>query len=171
VSAVPNDNLQILPAFEYRQQIADLFGEYTRTLIDLDAEFADYLSLQNYDDEVANLEHKYAPPAGALYIALIDGEAAGCVGIKKINDTDCELKRLYVRPRYRGRGLGSTLTRLAIQRAKEIGYKAMFLDTLPGLQSAVKMYKGLGFEEIASYNGSPMTNLIYLRLNLNCYGE
>ena len=91
---------------------------------------------------------------------------AGCIGLRKINDARCEMKRLYVRPEFRVKCIGSMLIQKIIEDAKEIGYQHMLLDTLPFLESAVHMYKKWGFYEIESYNDSPMETSIYMRLDL-----
>ena len=143
-----------------------LFGEYTDMLVEGDPAFKAYLDLQNYDDELKHLEHKYGPPGGRLYLLREDGEAVGCIGLRRIDDESCELKRLYVRPAFRGRGLSRLLMDRILADARAIGYKTMLLDTLPFLQTALKLYKDYGFEEIERYNDSPMDSSIYLRLEL-----
>jgi len=157
----------IIPAYEYKKQIKELFTEYTNMLVEGNAEFKKYLILQNYDSEIENLEDKYGQPYGRLYICCCDEKVCGSIALRKINDTDCELKRLYVKPEFRKNGIGSMLIDRIIDDAKSIGYKAIFLDTLPFLETAIAMYKKKGFVEIESYNGSPMDGLIYLRLELD----
>lgn len=110
---------------------------------------------------------KYARPDGRLYIAKVEDEAVGCIGLRKIDDENCEMKRLYVKPAFRGHKIANKLVELIINDAKEIGYKSILLDTLPFLEGAIRLYKKLGFFEIDSYNNSPMDNLVYLRLDLN----
>ena len=99
-------------------------------------------------------------------MAYFDEELAGCIGLKKIDETNCEMKRLYVRPQFRGKQIGNVLVRRIIDDAKEIGYHIMLLDTLPFLESALHMYQKFGFYEIESYNDSPMENSIYMKLEL-----
>ena len=105
-------------------------------------------------------------PDGRLYLALADGAPAGCIGLRKIDDTSCELKRLYIRPAYRGQGMSRVLMDRILADARAIGYKVMLLDTLPFLQTALRLYKAYGFEEIERYNDSPMDTSIYMRLTL-----
>lgn len=105
-------------------------------------------------------------PEGRLYLAYCDNALAGCIGLKKIDDANCEMKRLYVRAQFRGKNIGNILIQQIINDAKEIGYRHMLLDTLPFLQSAIHMYKKHGFYEIGSYNDSPMTSSIYMKLDL-----
>jgi len=159
-------NIEIIPAYEKKNEIKELFTEYTDMLVEGNAEFRNYLILQNYDEEVDNLEKLYGYPWGRLYIAYCDGKVCGSIGIKRMNDAECELKRLYVKPEFRKQGIGNILVDKVIAEAKEIGYKAMFLDTLPFLKTAIKIYRQKGFVEIESYNGTPMEGLVYLKLEL-----
>lgn len=99
-------------------------------------------------------------------MAYCNGEAAGCIGLKRIDETNCEMKRLYVRPQFRGKQIGKLLVQRIIIDAKEIGYSTMLLDTLPFLESAIRMYENYGFYTIDCYNNSPMSTSIYMRLDL-----
>jgi len=159
-------NLEIISAYGFPQEIGILFKEYTDILIAENPGFKDYLALQNYDEEIAHLEVKYGLPQGRLYLAYYEGKLAGCIGLRKIDDENCEMKRLYVKPEFRGKQIASRLVQRIIEDAKEIGYKNMLLDTFPFLESAIAMYKNCGFVEIESYNNSPMEGLIYLQLEL-----
>ena len=159
-------NIEIKEAYSYKEEIKSLFNEYTEMLIRGDSEFKNYLEIQNYDHETENLEEKYGLPHGRLYIALCDGNIAGCIALRKIDSENCEMKRLYVKPEYRGKNIGALLVKHIINEAREIGYKHILLDTLPFLQTAIEMYKRHGFYEIESYNNSPMDNLIYLKYDL-----
>ena len=159
-------SLTILPALDRPQEIAALFGEYTDLLIAGDPTFREYLALQRYDEELLHLGAKYGPPHGRLYLALMDGEVAGCIGLRRIDDARCEMKRLYVRPAFRAQGIGSALCRRVIGDARQIGYQSMLLDTLPFLDTAIRLYRRLGFEDIPCYNDSPMQDAVYLRLTL-----
>ena len=155
--------IELLEAYSYKEEIGELFREYTDMLVEGDPRFQIYLDLQNYDEELAHLEHKYGRPEGRLYLLRLDGQSSGCIGLRKLDDENCELKRLYVRPAYRGRGLSRVLMDRILSDAREIGYKTMLLDTLPFLQAALKLYKDYGFEEIERYNDSPMDTSIYMR--------
>lgn len=162
-------NIKILPAYDFQSETAELFTEYTNMLVENDANFAEYLKIQNYDDELKDLRVKYGMPQGRLYIAFADSsdsKAAGCIGLKRIDDSACEMKRLYVRPEFRGKDIGRILVQKIIDDAKEIGYSYMLLDTLPFLKSALRIYREFGFYEIESYNDSPMSTSIYMRLDL-----
>lgn len=157
---------EIAPAFDRKNEIKELFTEYTQMLIDGDSRFKEYLDIQNYDDEVDHLEKKYGPPGGRLYLAYVDSQVAGCIGMRKLDEENCEMKRLYVKPEFRRNGLGKILVDRIISDAKKEGYRHIFLDTLPFLESALKMYKAYGFYEIPCYNDSPMDTSIFLKLDL-----
>ena len=159
-------SIELKQAYDYKEEVKALFSEYTDMLIEGDSSFKEYLEIQNYDEELEHLEHKYGLPYGRLYLAYYGEELAGCIGLRKIDEVTCEMKRLYVRPSFRGKHIGEHLVKHIIQEAKAIGYSYMLLDTLPFLQSAVHMYKKYGFYEISSYNDSPMDTSIYMRLDL-----
>jgi len=161
-----NMELQILPAYSHTDTIRDLFAEYTQMLINGDSTFREYLKLQNYEDELAHLEKKYGLPDGRLYLLLADGVPAGCIGLRKIDPITCELKRLYVKPQFRGHKLGELLVGQIIADAKLIGYHRMRLDTLPFLTTAIALYKRCGFYEIPQYLDSPMVGSLYMQLDL-----
>ena len=135
-------------------------------LIAGDSSFQQYLEIQNYDKELLHLEEKYGFPDGRLYLAYEKGELAGCIGLRKMDSQNSEMKRLYVRPQFRGKHIGDQLIEKIIADAKEIGYSYMLLDTLPFLESAIYLYKKYGFYEIESYNDSPMSTSIYMKLEL-----
>lgn len=158
--------IKIIPAYDHVKEIEILFSEYTNMLIEGDSAFQEYLTLQNYDEEVKHLEQKYGLPHGRLYLAYCDDALAGCIGLRKIDEENCEMKRLYVRPEFRGQRIGNILVQKIIADAREIGYSHMLLDTLPFLESAIHMYKALGFYEIESYNNSPMETSIYMKADL-----
>ena len=159
-------SIEIVHGYDHPQEIGILFSEYTNMLIENDSSFKKYLDIQHYDEEIKHLETKYGLPYGRLYLAYCDGEAAGCIGLRKIDEHNCEMKRLYVRPEFRGKKIGEQLVRKIITDAKEIGYSYMMLDTLPFLEDAIFMYKKFGFYEIESYNDSPMCSSIYMILDL-----
>ncbi len=159
--------MEFVNGLEHPAEIRALFREYTDMLVAGDPKFGEYLELQDYDEELRHLEGKYGPPRGALILALEDGEAAGCIALKEMDAERCELKRLYVRPAFRGNGLGRTLTDMIIVRARAAGYREMLLDTLPFLQSAQRIYRAAGFREIEKYNDSPMDGATYMKLGLH----
>lgn len=159
-------SIELRLAYDNSEDIKILFDEYTQILIENDIAFADYLKMQNYDDELADLEIKYGLPNGRLYLLYYDNNLAGCIGLRKLDNDSCEMKRLYVRPDFRGKQLGDYLVKRIISDAKKIGYKSILLDTIPFLLSAIKLYKKYGFYEIESYNNSPIVSTIYMKLDL-----
>lgn len=136
-----------------------LIKEYAASLeIDLDFE--------SFDREMAELPGAYARPGGRLFLAIEDGDAAGVVALRKLSEKICEMKRLYVRPDSRGRGLGRKLAMRAIEDARKIGYTRMRLDTLSILEEAVSLYESLGFKKIPPYRFNPHEGVVYMELNL-----
>ena len=158
---------EIKLAYDNCEEIKELFSEYTEMLVSNDPSIAKYLKVQNYDFELEHLADKYGLPDGRLYIYKIAGEIAGCIGLRKIDNENCEMKRLYVRHRFRGYKIATKLIEMIINDAKIIGYKAILLDTLPFLEGAIHLYKKFGFYEIESYNNSPMDTAIYMKLDLD----
>ena len=158
--------IKMVYAYNHTEEVSQLFTEYTDMLIENDSSFQKYLDIQNYSDEMEHLESKYGLPEGRLYLVYCDEELAGWIGLGKIDNQNCEMKRLYVRPKFRGRKVGNLLVEKIIDDAKKIGYSHMLLDTLPFLKSAIHMYKKYGFYEIDSYNDSPMDTSIYMKLDL-----
>lgn len=159
-------DIKIVPAYNYPQEVSTLFSEYTDILISSDGSFQKYLNIQNYAEEIEHLDIKYGAPYGRLYLAYYHEKLAGCIGLRKIDEQSCEMKRLYVRPQFRGKQIGNLLISTIIKDAKKIGYSYMLLDTLPFLKNAIHLYKNYGFYEIDSYNNNPMTNSIYMKLDL-----
>ncbi len=157
---------KISRGLEHTGDIRELFKEYTDMLVEGDSAFRGYLDQQDFDRELEHLGEKYGEPSGRLYIVYHEGAAAACAGLIRFDDDACEMKRLYVRPAYRGRGIGRMLTERIIVDARGIGYKEILLDTLPFLKVAVSLYKCAGFVEIPKYNDSPMERAIYMRLDL-----
>jgi putative acetyltransferase len=125
------------------------------------------LCFQNFDKELAELPGHYAPPEGRLSLAEYGGQLAGCVALHELHSGICEMKRLYLRPHFRGKGVGRALAERTIVEARQIGYQRMRLDTVePVMKDAVAMYRWLGFKEIAPYCTNPMAGAIYMELEL-----
>ncbi len=158
--------LELLPGYRATNEVRALFSEYTQMLVAGEPSFQRYLDIQHYDDELEHLEKKYGRPEGRLYVAFWDGDLAGCIGLRKLDTDNCEMKRLYVRPAFRGNHIGSALVSRIVADAREIGYAHMLLDTLPFLERAIAMYRALGFYEISSYNDSPLASTVYMKLDL-----
>lgn len=160
-------SLQFFPAFDHPEIVRELFIEYTDMLVAGDPAFSAYLmDIQHFDEEIRHLEGKYGPPEGRLYLVYWDGNLAGCAALKKVDEKNAEIKRLYVKPAFRGHRIGESMVHRLIADAREIGYASLLLDTLPFLRTAIEMYRRLGFYEIPSYNGSPMENLLYMKYDL-----
>lgn len=141
-------------------QARELFLEYAQSL-------GFSLCFQNFDKELAELPGDYTPPEGRLLLAEYDGQIAGCIALHKIEPTICEMKRLYLRPQFRGMGLGRALADRIIAEARQIGYRRMRLDTVePVMRDAVAMYRRIGFLEIAPYCANPIAGALYMELQL-----
>jgi putative acetyltransferase len=141
-------------------QARELFLEYAQSL-------GFSLCFQNFEKELADLPGDYAPPDGRLLLAEYEGRLAGCVALHKLGDGICEMKRLYLRPAFRGKGLGRALADRIINEARQIGYQRMRLDTVePVMKDAVAMYRRIGFREIAPYCKNPMAGTLYMELAL-----
>ena len=125
------------------------------------------MCFQRFDQELAALPGEYAPPDGRLLIAEYRGQLAGCVALHKLEPEICEMKRLYLRPQLRGRGVGRAIAETAIAEARLIGYRKMRLDTVePVMPNAVAMYRRLGFVEIEPYRANPIAGALYMELGL-----
>lgn len=145
---------------EQFDQARELWREYAAWL-EVD------LCFQNFEQELAELPGRYALPEGRLLLALSDDKLAGCVALRKIGEGVCEMKRLYVRPAFRGQGIGRQLTLKLIEEARQIGYAQMRLDTLPSkMKEAVNVYRSMGFREIEPYYHNPVAGAVYMELTL-----
>jgi len=145
---------------EQIESAREIFREYEKWL-DLD------LCFQGFEKELSELPGKYAPPDGLLWLALDDERVAGCIALRKIEGDICEMKRLFVRPDYRGSGVGKLLVQSLINEARKIGYAKMLLDTYPSkMGKAVEIYRSNGFVETTRYYDNPHENTIYMELSL-----
>ena len=134
-------------------------------------EYADWvegdLCFQDFETELATLPGGYGPPRGGLWFAKVAGEIAGVVGLRPLEGAgDCEMKRLWVRPAFRGLGLGRRLAERVVAAAREAGYRRLRLDTLPQMETAHALYARLGFRETAPYYRNPLAGALYLELDL-----
>jgi len=159
--------VELASGFSRPEEVRQLFREYTDLVMAEEPDFREYLAMQDFDHECQHLAEKYGPPGGRLYLAWEEGRAAGCVGLKALDSERCEMKRLYVRPAFRGRRIGTLLARQVIRDAEEAGYRAMLLDTFPSLREALALYQKLGFYEIPRYSDSPIAGTVYLQLDLS----
>lgn len=142
------------------QKARGLFEEYA-------AGIGISLCFQNFDQELKNLPGDYASPDGRLLLARENGELAGCIAMRKLEPGVCEMKRLFVRPAFRGLGLGRTLVQSIINEARNLGYTHMRLDTLPGrMETAIALYRSLGFTEIGPYCENPVEGAKFMELDL-----
>ena len=138
----------------------ELFLEYAQSL-------GFSLCFQSFDKELAELPGEYAPPRGRLLLAEYEGHLAGCGALHPLKDNVCEMKRLYLRPQFRGKGLGRRLAETILSEARSMGYSAIRLDTVePVMRDAVAMYRRLGFQEIAPYCANPIAGALYMELKL-----
>lgn len=144
--------------------VRGIFREYAQGLgVDL--------CFQHFDEELASLPGEYGPPRGALFLAMVDGQVAGCCALRPLDATDypnaAEMKRLYVRPAFRGIGLGRQLAEAALDAARQGGYACVLLDTLSDMEAARALYEELGFEEIPPYYHNPIPGAHYLKADLD----
>ena len=137
-----------------------MFEEYAAAL-------AIDLCFQGFAQELSALAKMYGPPSGALLLAEIDNAPAGCVAVRSLDATTCELKRLYVRRAHRGHNLGRRLAEAALETARALGYQHIRLDTLPEMQSAQRLYESLGFHDIPAYYGDPIEGQRFMEAPLN----
>jgi GNAT superfamily N-acetyltransferase len=141
-------------------QAREIFLEYAQSL-------GFSLCFQNFDHELAALPGEYSPPEGRLLLAECEGQLAGCVALHKLEPSICEMKRLYLRPQFRGKSLGRVLADRIIAEARQIGYQRMRLDTVePVMKDAVAMYRKIGFQDIAPYCANPIAGAMYMELQL-----
>ena len=142
------------------QAVRELFREY-EAFLNVD------LCFQGFEEELAGLPGKYAPPGGDLLIARDGDLVVGCVGVRPLGLGICEMKRLYVQPRARKTGLGRQLAQAIIKSARKLGYVTMQLDTLEKLTAALGLYHALGFTQTSPYYTNPLEGVVYLELALN----
>lgn len=154
-------HLRIMQAYsgEDLQQVKTLFLEYASSL-------GFDLSFQNFEEELASLPGDYSLPEGALLLARDSEGVAGCVALRKLAEGICEMKRLYVRSEFRGKGVGKALSVAIIEEAKKRRYSRMRLDTVPSMQGALHLYHILGFKEIRPYRYNPRPRALFLELAL-----
>jgi carbonic anhydrase len=153
--------VDIIPAHDaqYLPLVRTLFQEYW-------ASFGFTPCFQNFSDELEGLPGDYAPPDGRLAVAMLDGLPAGCAAFRRFDAERCEAKRLWVRPAYRGRGVGGGLLNWIVAEARAAGYREIVGDTMPEMAQALAMYDRHGFDRTAPYAANPTPGAIFLRLKL-----
>ncbi|HJO68872.1 MAG TPA: GNAT family N-acetyltransferase [Rhodospirillales bacterium] len=124
------------------------------------------LCFQGFDDELRRLPGRYAPPLGLLLLARVGSAIAGGVGMWPLSETVCEMKRLYVRPPWRGVGLGRRLANAIVAEARNMGFARMRLDTLARLEAARALYASMGFVDIPAYYDNPLDGVLFMELRL-----
>lgn len=144
---------------EHLEEVRILFGEYAASLgFDLD--------FQDFDEEMASLPGDYAPPEGCILLARYIGKTVGCVALRALEPKACEMKRLYVRPKFRGKGIGRILSENIVAEARRAGYTAMRLDTVASMMTARALYCSMGFKEIKPYRFNPLDDAVFMELAL-----
>jgi len=142
------------------EQARELFLEYAQSL-------GFSLCFQDFDKELACLPGDYSPPDGRLFLAEHDGQIAGCAALHRLDATSGEMKRLYIRPQFRGLGLGRILAERILSEGKSIGFRRLRLDTVAGvMDDAIALYRRLGFREIEPYRQNPIAGALYMELEL-----
>lgn len=159
--SIPQPAIEIWPVSTSAEMesIRQLFLAYVQSL-ETD------LAFQHFQEELVSLPGKYAPPKGALFLALVEGKAAGCIALRPMEDKICEMKRLYVDPEYRHLGLGKQLVEKIIDAGQKLGYSTMRLDTLTSMTAALALYRSQGFREIPPYTYNPLDGATYMERSL-----
>lgn len=142
------------------EEARTIFQEYADTL-------GNDICLQNFAEELATLPGGYARPRGRLLLAMVEDQVAGCAALRSLDADTAEMKRVYVRPAYRGLGVGRKLTESILHESQAAGYRRVRLDTLPSMVQAQQLYRDLGFHEIAPYGDNPDPGTVYLELELD----
>ena len=151
--------IELILAYDELNSVIELFDEYSSTL-GLD------LSFQDYKSETESLPGEYAFPYGRLYVAKYDDEPAGCIALRPFAGNSCEMKRLFVKPQFRGKKIGKSLVEKIIADARLIGYARMVLDTIPELKTATVLYKKMGFYVIEPYRYNPIEGALFMQIDL-----
>ena len=141
------------------ENIRMLFREYVEAL-------GEDLGYQGFEEELGSLPGSYASPEGSLHLALVEGIPAGCVALRRLDDSTCEMKRLFVRPRFRSLKLGSGLVKTVLEAAASRGYKVMKLDPLERLEAARRLYLRFGFREAEAYTYNPLPGALFMEIEL-----
>ncbi len=154
-------DLRIVPAYDRIGEIKEIFREYVEK--ECVANFGIELEFQNITEELENPQKKYDEMTGGLYLVLWKSGAAGCIAFQKMDQTRCEIKRLYIRQEYRGNKLGERAMEFVLEEARKKNYKEAYCDTLSRMASAVALYNKLGFVEIEPYYQNPFPDALFLK--------
>jgi putative acetyltransferase len=149
-----------------RAETAEQLGWARRLIEEYVAALPVDVSYEHVPEECARLPGEYAPPLGDLLLAMEDGEPVGCVALRPMDRETCEMKRVYLRPTWRGRGLGRALAEAIVESARRIGYRRIRLDTIPSLKPAIGLYRSMGFRVIAPYRAIPSACAFFMELKL-----
>ncbi|NLK98777.1 MAG: GNAT family N-acetyltransferase [Epulopiscium sp.] len=144
----------------------DDFNHAKKLFIEYSESLGISLEFQNFDEELNNISKMYGMPDGCLLLARQNEQVVGCVALRKINHNICEMKRLYVQPNWKGKGIGKMLTKAIIEEDKVRGYRFMRLDTLPSMKQAISLYQTLGFYPIEPYRFNPIEGALYMELDI-----
>jgi ribosomal protein S18 acetylase RimI-like enzyme len=155
----PAVRITLVTRTEEVETARELFLEY-------EASIGVDLCFQGFEKELAGLPGDYAPPSGRLYLVCVNEELAGCMALRRFGEEICEMKRLYVRPVHRGKGVGRQLVLRLIEDARKLGYSKMRLDTLPNMERAQELYRALGFKTIGPYRANPFPGALFFELDL-----
>lgn len=142
------------------------YREARALLREYEAEIEVDLCFQGFQEELETLERVYGPPGGILFLLRQEDQTAGCVALKDLGGGVCEMKRLFLRPGFRGEGLGRRCAERIVQAGREMGYGAMRLDTLPAMRAAIALYRSMGFTEIPRYTENPLEGALFMELRL-----
>ncbi|MCK8823451.1 GNAT family N-acetyltransferase [Fuchsiella alkaliacetigena] len=142
------------------EQVKNLFKEYAKS-------FDFKLDTEDFKKELSTLPGRYSSPNGRLLLCRVDDEAVGCIALRRLSEDICEMKRMYVRPDFRGAGLGKGLAKAIINEARSLGYQKMRLSTIDSMQKAISIYKSLGFKEIEPYKNAIQECAVYMELDLS----
>lgn len=142
------------------------FAAGAALILEYRAEFYEILRLQNIDEELRELQHRYSPPNSCFFLLKEAETVVACAILKRFSEDAVELKRMYLKPEARGKGYGKRLLQHAIQTAKELGFRRMVLDTEPIMATAIELYEKFGFQRCDAYYASPLPNVLYYELQL-----
>jgi ribosomal protein S18 acetylase RimI-like enzyme len=162
-------SLTAVPSEQQQASVRSLFREYAGSL-------GFSLDFQGFAAELARLPGEYAPPRGRLLLAYarsgqgLRAEPAGCVGLRPLEGEVAEMKRMYIPPAFRGRGLGRSLAERLLAEARQAGYRRLRLDTIATMKEALGLYRSLGFRDIPPYRFNPIPGAVYLEMDLDAPG-